>query len=90
MSSRDNPPPSASFTAEQAATANTVLRRALGLGPESFSVEQFVGMVSDEIEQLRAAGQSDREIAALLAQAQIEVDPADLERYFVSERGRGR
>ncbi len=55
------------YTAGDAATANSVLRAALGLGPEQFGTAQFVGMISDEIEQLRRAGKSDAEIAQLLS-----------------------
>ncbi len=55
------------YTAGDAATANSVLRAALGLAPERFGTAQFVGMISDEIEQLRQAGRSDAEIARLLA-----------------------
>ena len=34
----------------------TALRAALGLPPEQFSIQAFVGMISDEIEQLRTPG----------------------------------
>ncbi|HEV2737228.1 MAG TPA: hypothetical protein VGU66_01485 [Candidatus Elarobacter sp.] len=54
------------YTAGDAATANTVLRAALGLAPERFGTEQFVGMISDEIDLLRRAGKTDAEIAQLL------------------------
>ena len=79
------------FTAEDAAKANAVLRGALGLEPQRFSVEQFVGMASDEIEQLRAAGKSDDEIVSLLKGAGIEVEATDIARYYAppDERLRG-
>ncbi len=56
----------AHYTAGDAATANSVLRAALGLAPEQFGTEQFVGMISDEVEQLRRAGKSDADIAHIL------------------------
>lgn len=54
------------FTADQAASATTALRMVLKRPPEQFTIPQFVAMISDEIEQLRAAGTSDAEIAALV------------------------
>jgi hypothetical protein len=76
------------FTAEDAAKANAVLRGALGLEPQRFSVQQFVGMASDEIEQLRAAGKSDEEIVRLLKGAGIEVAAADIARYYAPPEAR--
>ncbi len=57
------------FTAQQAAAANSALRAALGLPPERFATEQLVGMLSDEIEQLRSAGKTDHDIAGLLSES---------------------
>ncbi len=71
------------FTAEQAAAANKALRAALGLAPERFSTEQFVGMISEEIEQLRAAGRSDADIAQLLAsEVGVQLNPDSIARYY--------
>lgn len=56
-----------SFSGEEAAEAQTALREALGLAPERFPVEVFIGMISDEIEQLRARGQDDAAIAQLVS-----------------------
>ena len=79
------------FTAEQAATANTALRAALGLPPERFGLEQFVGMMSDEIEQLRAAGRTDAEIADLLRdQVGVEVPPEAITRFYAAPERRYR
>ncbi len=44
------------YPIEQALRAQKALREAAGLGPEMFPVEAFVGMISDEIEQLRSQG----------------------------------
>ncbi len=46
------------LTGQQAADAQTALRQALGLPPEQFPLQAFVGMVSDEIEQLRSKGET--------------------------------
>ena len=57
------------FTGLQAATAQTALRSALGLEPELFPVQAFIGMISDEIEQLRSDGRTNDEIANLISDA---------------------
>ena len=57
------------FTAEQAAQANTALRAALDLPPEAFKVAQFVAMISDEVQQLREAGRDDETIARLVRES---------------------
>ncbi len=78
-----------SFTAEQAAAANTRLRAALGFEPERFTMQQFVGMISEEIEQLRAAGKTDDEIARLLErEVGVRVSPDSLRRYYADESER--
>ena len=57
------------FTLAQAMAAQRRLRQELGLGEERFPLPAFVGMVSDEIEQLRDAGHDDRAIAGLIGDA---------------------
>lgn len=79
------------FTADQAAAANGALRAALGLPAQRFGTEQFVGMISDEIEQLRAAGKTDRDISEILAQkVGVTVDPEAIARFYASPARRGR
>lgn len=79
------------FTAEQAAKANSVLRAALDLAPQRFGLEQFVGMISDEIEQLRDAGKSDADIAKLVSDGVgIDVDAGSIGRYYADPSVRGR
>ena len=74
-----------SFSAEDAAKANRELRRALGLPPQEFGLEQFVGMISDEIEQLRSAGKNDAEISRLLHDAvNVDVSADSIARYYAS------
>ncbi len=80
------------FTAEQAAKANSVLRAALCLPPQRFGLEQFVGMISDEVDQLRSAGKNDADIAKLLSDGVgVDVDADSIGRYYAdpSQRSRG-
>lgn len=61
--------PAQTFTASQAADAQTALRKALGLPPEHFPLPAFIGMISEEIEQLRKTGKTDEEITAIIEEA---------------------
>ena len=74
----------ASLDAHQIAAAQTELRAALGLPPETFPVSSFISMVSDEIEQLRAQGRSDADIAALIQTAGgVTVSARDVSQHYV-------
>jgi len=78
-----------SFTVEQAAAANKALRAALGLPAQRFSAQEFVGMISEEIEQLRSAGQSDDDIARLLAkEVDVTLDADLIGRYYAADSSR--
>lgn len=67
------------YPIEQALRAQKALRDAAGLGPEMFPVEAFVGMISDEIEQLRAQGKTDADIAALITKnSSIDITAAEI------------
>lgn len=78
------------FTGEQAATAQTALREALGLPLENFPVQAFIGMISDEIEQLRAAGHGDAAIAKLVSGATGKTIGAEtIDRFYASPQARG-
>jgi hypothetical protein len=61
---------------------------AAGLGEESFPLNAFVGMISDEIEALRKIGKSDEQIANLItSSSQIEINATELaENYAAPER----
>jgi hypothetical protein len=79
------------YSAGQAAAANTVLRTALNLPAQQFTIEQFVGMISDEIQQLRAAGRTDDDISNLLqSKAGISVSADEIKRYYADGGSRGR
>ena len=75
------------FPLEEALRAQKALRSAAGLGPEMFPVEAFVGMISDEIDQLRAQGKSDNDIANLVTQnSNIQITADDIaENYAPAE-----
>ena len=78
------------FTADQAAAANTALRMALKLPPEQFGTARFVAMISDEIEQLRAAGFADSEIAALVEESTGTTLSAEaIGRHYAPPEARG-
>ena len=67
------------YPIEEAIQAQKALRTLAGLGPESFPVEAFVGMISDEIEQLRKLGHSDEEIAnAIATNSKIQITAAEI------------
>ena len=58
-----------SFTLDESIAAQKALRASLVLKEEVFEHAEFVGMISDEIEQHRKAGKSDQDIAAIIEQA---------------------
>ena len=55
------------YSLQEAVRAQAALRQMAGLGPETFPVQAFVGMISDEIEALRGQGRTDDEIAAAIS-----------------------
>ncbi|MBU1384380.1 MAG: hypothetical protein ACK4JY_08760 [Brevundimonas sp.] len=77
------------FTLDEAIKAQRSLRQVLGLGEERFEVSEFVQMISDEIEQMRDAGKTNDDIAAVVAEATgHRMDPADLDRHYVAAEHR--
>jgi hypothetical protein len=76
------------YSAGDAATANAVLRAALGLAPQRFGTEQFVGMISDEVEQLRAAGKTDADIARILADGGLDVSADAIAQFYAGPEER--
>ncbi len=75
----------------EALKAQQALRNAAGMGPEIFPLQAFVGMISDEVEALRAAGKSDAEIVALIRESSgIEIAEKELaENYATPEQRHG-
>ena len=77
------------YAVEQAVRAQKALREAAGLAPEMFPVDAFVGMISDEIEQLRSQGKTDDQIAALIASSSsIEITASDIAEHYASPEAR--
>jgi hypothetical protein len=57
------------YSSEEVLRAQCALRSAMGLGAESFPERAFIGMLGDEIEQLRKVGKSEAEIGELISSA---------------------
>jgi hypothetical protein len=77
------------YPLEQALQAQKALRAAAGLGPEMFPIEAFVGMISDEIEQLRSQGKSDDQIAAIITKnSTIQITAAEIAQNYASPEDR--
>ena len=64
------------FTLEEALSVRGRMRAALGMGAERFPVPALIGMLSDEIERMRAAGQGDEDVARLVAETTGKAIPA--------------
>ena len=80
---------SKTYPVEEAIQAQKALRSLGGLGPESFSVEAFVGMISDEIEHLRKLGHKDEEIAHVItANSKIQITAAEIVENYASPEER--
>ena len=79
------------FTLEQALKAQQALRVAAGLQKEQFPIQSLIGMLSDEIEALRARGKNDEEIASLINDAAAINIPASAvtKNYAPAERRHG-
>lgn len=76
----------------QALAAQRALRVALGLPDETFPIAAFIGMLSDEIEQLRAAGKGDAQIAAMIQDSSgAPIDADTIARFYAppDQRRRG-
>ena len=79
------------FTAEQAVVAQRALRAALGLGAEAFPLPAFIGMISDEVQQMREAGRSDQDVIEIIANATgQEIGAEDLATFYAPPQSRGR
>ncbi len=77
------------YPVEEAIRAQKALREAAGLGPEQFPIQAFVGMISDEVEQLRQRGKSDEEIASLIeANSAIRITAAEIAENYASPEER--
>lgn len=79
----------AMFNLEEAIRAQRALRDSLGLEEEVFPVEAFVEMISDEIEQMRAAGRPDSDIVAIVAQTTgQQMTASDIATHYIAPEHR--
>ncbi len=78
------------YPVAEALQAQKALREAAGLGPEMFPIQAFVGMISDEIEELRKQGKTDDEIASMItSNSNIEITASEIgENYAPPEERR--
>lgn len=77
------------FSVEDAIQAQKALRTLGGLGPETFPLEAFVGMISDEIEHLRKLGHSDQKIAEVISSSSdIKITAAEISENYASPEER--
>ena len=77
------------YPVEEAVRAQKALREAAGLGQEQFPIQAFVGMISDEIEELRKLGKSDQEIAGLIQDhSSIQITAAEIAKNYASPEER--
>lgn len=78
------------ITLHAALEAQKALRHAANLGEESFPLEAFVGMVSDEIEQLRILGRSDEQIASIIRNSSsVQITAAEIAAHYAPPERRG-
>ena len=79
------------FSVEKAIAAQRELRKQLGLPDERFGIPALIGMLSDEIEKLRAAGRSDGEITGAITRATGKsLSPDMVSRYYATPQQRHR
>ena len=79
----------ATYPVEEAIRAQKALRELAGLGPETFPIQAFVGMISDEVEILRRQGHSDDVIAKTIsANSSIVITPAEIAANYASPEQR--
>jgi hypothetical protein len=78
------------YPVEEAVKAQKALRAAAGLEPEQFPIQAFVGMISDEIEALRAQRLSDKQISKLIEDnSTIRISAQEITSNYASPEDRG-
>ncbi len=77
------------ITLEAALQAQSALRNDAGLEPEIFEIQEFVGMISDEVEQLRKRGRSDDDIAKIIsAHSPIQITGSAITQHYAPPEAR--
>ncbi len=85
------PPEEQMFPLEEIMKAQNTLRGAAKMAPERFPLPFIIGMISDEIQQLREKGRSDDEIAAMISgNSLIKVEAETLQKYYATPEQRQR
>jgi len=80
-----------SCSVDEALRAQAALRQLAGLAPEQFPMPAFVGMISDEIEELRRLGHTDDDIAGVIRQhSTIPITAQELTDYYAPSEERHR
>jgi hypothetical protein len=80
---------SKTYSLEEALRAQKALRDLAGLQPETFPVEAFVGMISDEIETLRTQGHNDEMIArTITSNSGIDITADDIAAHYATPEQR--
>lgn len=74
---------------DKAIQAQRALHDATGQGPEQFPIQAFVGMISDEVEQLRKQGKTDDDIVAMIKSSSgIEISADELREHYATPEQR--
>lgn len=74
---------------DKAIQAQRALHAATGQGPEMFPVSAFVGMISDEVEELRKQGKTDDDIASMIKSSSgIEITADELREHYATPEQR--
>lgn len=77
------------YPVEEAVRAQKALREAAGLSPEMFPIRAFVGMISDEVDELRKRGKTDEEIARLIGMSSsIKITASEIAENYASPEDR--
>ena len=83
--------PMKTFSLEQSMKALAALRNEAGLPDERFPIQAFVGMISDEIEKLRAKGKTDEQISELVRSSSgAEVSSEEIAEHYATPEQRKR
>ena len=78
------------FSADDVTLAQNEMRHILSLPEPRFSFPTFIGMLSDEIEQMRRAGHANEMVAKTISRATGQsIEAIDVQRHYlpVEERG---
>jgi hypothetical protein len=80
-----------SFSVDDVTIAQNEMRHILGLPEPRFSFPTFIGMLSDEIEQMRRAGHTNEMVAQTISRATgHSIEAIDVQRHYLPVEERGR